>query len=571
MLADTALSLPDDPFSGVVSPQLLATTGVAPLSVISTGPDIISHYYNCIVKAQKEVILLTNYWQHGENVNRISDALRELNRRTAARGGSVVIKIMWDRGPRTPADLFRKRQIVPPGKWHGQGLPAPDELSHVTLEVLNYHEPPLGTFHAKLLLVDRRIALVNSNNIQDRPNLEACVHLEGNIVNAVYEVALLSWGRAPNPPLPCIDSPAPRDPRGAFRHLESENKSEHAAESRAQLDEGMRASEEPVKMHFSDIVEQMMVARAGATDTTGLRHVAEMWRRAAGRAGARNVDLKRLSEADANVHAARRLSNISSALDFANNSRVQGELRPEVIEKSRGGWDAQRIMGLLDFEPYIEHEPHAPVPMALVNRRPCGRPGHHDIRNPQAAAWLAAFRYAKQHVFIQSPTLNAAPIRAAVLAAVRRGVRVTLWIDLGFNDKSESLPFQGGTNEQVVSHLYRTLRHDGKGTEKLLEVFWYTGKDMDRPLNAVRKQRNCHVKFCAVDGQVAIIGSGNQDTQSWFHSQEINVMMDSKKVVSEWVAALRRNQSTHIYGRVDLDGVWRGKHGNQLTDTGRDA
>ena len=94
---------------------------------------------------------------------------------------------------------------------------------------------------------------------------------------------------------------------------------------------------------------------------------------------------------------------------------------------------------------------------------------------------------------------------------------------------------------------------------------------MDRPLNAVRKQRNCHVKFCAVDGQVAIIGSGNQDTQSWFHSQEINVMMDSKKVVSEWVAALRRNQSTHIYGRVDLDGVWRGKHGNQLTDTGRDA
>ena len=273
----------------------------------------------------------------------------------------------------------------------------------------------------------------------------------------------------------------------------------------------------------------------------------------------------------ANVHAARRLSNISSALDFANNSRVQGELRPEVIEKSRGGWDAQRIMGLLDFEPYIEHEPHAPVPMALVNRRPCGRPGHHDIRNPQAAAWLAAFRYAKQHVFIQSPTLNAAPIRAAVLAAVRRGVRVTLWIDLGFNDKSESLPFQGGTNEQVVSHLYRTLRHDGKGTEKLLEVFWYTGKDMDRPLNAVRKQRNCHVKFCAVDGQVAIIGSGNQDTQSWFHSQEINVMMDSKKVVSEWVAALRRNQSTHIYGRVDLDGVWRGKHGNQLTDTGRDA
>lgn len=41
----------------------------------------------------------------------------------------------------------------------------------------------MGTFHAKLLLVDRQVALINSNNIQDRPNVEACVRLEGDIVN----------------------------------------------------------------------------------------------------------------------------------------------------------------------------------------------------------------------------------------------------------------------------------------------------------------------------------------------------------------------------------------------------
>ncbi len=89
--------------------------------------------------------------------------------------------------------------------------------------------------------------------------------------------------------------------------------------------------------------------------------------------------------------------------------------------------------------------------MALVNRRPHGTPGHSDIRNPQDAAWLAGFRYAKKHIFIQSPTLNASPIKAAVHAAVRRHVKVELWLDLGFNDKSESMPFQGGTNEQVVT------------------------------------------------------------------------------------------------------------------------
>jgi phosphatidylserine/phosphatidylglycerophosphate/cardiolipin synthase-like enzyme len=59
-------------------------------------------------------------------------------------------------------------------------------------------------------------------------------------------------------------------------------------------------------------------------------------------------------------------------------------------------------------------------------------------------------------------------------------------------------------------------------------VYWYTGKDQVRPLNAVVKQRNCHIKFAAYDDEVLIIGNGNQDSQSWFHSQEVNVMIDSK-------------------------------------------
>jgi len=34
----------------------------------------------------------------------------------------------------------------------------------------------------------------------------------------------------------------------------------------------------------------------------------------------------------------------------------------------------------------------------------------------------------------QSPTLNAAPVVAAALGAVRRGLEVTLYLDLGYND-----------------------------------------------------------------------------------------------------------------------------------------
>lgn len=42
---------------------------------------------------------------------------------------------------------------------------------------------------------------------------------------------------------------------------------------------------------------------------------------------------------------------------------------------------------------------------------------------------------------------------------------------LGFNDKGESIPFQGGTNEEVVVELYDKLRPEKK--EQYLKVYWW--------------------------------------------------------------------------------------------------
>lgn len=66
-----------------------------------------------------------------------------------------------------------------------------------------------------------------------------------------------------------------------------------------------------------------------------------------------------------------------------------------------------------------------------------------------------------------------------------------------------------------------------------------------------------------VDEHVAIMGNGNQDTQSWFHSQEINVMLDSAEVCRAWIDGLRRNQNTHVYGALGKDGVWRDADGEE--------
>jgi hypothetical protein len=95
-------------------------------------------------------------------------------------------------------------------------IPHPDDLPNVDIEVVNFHKPVFGTFHSKYMVVDRRIAIVQSNNIQDIDNMEMMTQFEGPIVDSFYEVALLSWHNALKPPLPLMDRPAAGGPLPTF-------------------------------------------------------------------------------------------------------------------------------------------------------------------------------------------------------------------------------------------------------------------------------------------------------------------------------------------------------------------
>lgn len=171
-------------------------------------PDIMQHYYDCIVLAKQEVILATNYWQPSNSVDKISNSLRELSKRAGARGQKdLVVKIMWDRGQLSQA--VDNHAMVDQEGREALNLPKLDDIPNLTMEVINFHRPIMGTFHAKFLIVDRKVALVNSNNIQDRPNLEMMVHLEGPVVESFYDIFLYSWHHRLKPVLPCLMQPVP--------------------------------------------------------------------------------------------------------------------------------------------------------------------------------------------------------------------------------------------------------------------------------------------------------------------------------------------------------------------------
>jgi len=401
-----------------------------------------------------------------------------LNERAGKEKRKIVVKMLMDvasvknaLGPRFHRD---------PATWESIGIPAPEKLNNLNIEIVNYHCAPLGTFHVKLIVVDRTIALVNSNNVNVRSNVEMMCRFEGDVVNSIYDTFLISWCTAiQDPPgLPCLSKPTVAERDFSF----------------GQKDVSLHPGAETSLVHELVQDEQAYLKEDHPNKMAAVN--------------------KRL--------------NINKEAEATSEDDVS------------------------DFSPYIFHSPHKPVPMAVVNRQPYGMPGHSDLHTPQNAAWLAGLRFAEKEVLIQSPVFNAKPAVDAVLEACKRGIIVTLYVDIGFNDLAETVPFQGGTNEQVMRRMFDELIAYGK--EDNLRYHWYTAKDQNVPIHFETGQRNCHVKFFQVDGKVGIMGSGNMDTQSWFHSAEVNVMIDSEDLVKEWLNGLNANQNTEKYGRINPQG-----------------
>ncbi|KAJ6160863.1 hypothetical protein N7470_004259, partial [Penicillium chermesinum] len=436
-----------------------------------TLPDLCRHLGNCIARAEHEVFLGTNFWIHSNASTLVTNGIRELSRRAGERGQKIVMKMVYDRG--NPRQVMENRLYVGDEERAGGKvrLPSAAEIPNVDLQVINFHRPIFGTFHAKFTVIDRRIALLQSSNIQDNDNLEMLSHIEGPIVDAFYDAALLSWGKPLNPPLPLLDSPARSAP--------------------------IPSLEKPPKIPpESEFPEH----------TTSSEHYDE----------------------DFAAEAARVNSSLfprnGETLTQAVTRHLNTTIQPDTVGNAP---DTDQDPKML---PYILLPRHEPVPMALVNRPPYGE-----------------------------------PLLEPLLDAVRRGVTVTPYLCLGYNDSGELLPFQNGTNEMIANRLYNALETDEEKAR--LRVHYYVGKDQVEPIHNSFKKRSCHIKLMIVDEQIAIQGNGNLDTQSFYHSQEINVLLDSPLICKAWLEAINLNQNTAKYGAASTkDGCWHREGSGEIPE-----
>ncbi|CAK7198325.1 hypothetical protein SEUCBS139899_000985 [Sporothrix eucalyptigena] len=642
---DVLAVVEESPERAMVSPSLLGSCGVAPLTVISTIPDIARHMANVIARAEKEVFLATNYWQDSVASRYLTNAMRELDRRAGARGERIVFKVIYDRG--SPKQLLDPHYIVGVDEYTGKNvkIPSPEEMPNIDMQVQNYHQAMVGTFHAKYMVVDRKIAILQSNNIQDNDNLEMMVHYEGPIVDSFYDMALMSWHKKMEPPLPSYNSPAAAGGLSSDATTAAAGTSASAPATNTWLsnkevpppqtaetlvdEKGVRqpgalhptdanAPQESTDVHRSDIVTGPTTtastlhphkSKSGVENTTANPDVnketaAEIKEGNTGSAeGTKDIIVSGPNQPNGPDPATQ--SFLSAAFqplaassihqptsgdtllpqstnehpqydnDIAGEvTRVQtsvsakpGETQMEAISRLLNHTvndlkaDAPELPVGDEMTPYIPHAVHEPFPIAMVNRPPFGPPTHSAVVQPQNAAWLSALWNAQKNVFIQTPTLNAEPLVPAIYEACERGLDVICYVCLGYNDMGELLPRQGGTNEMIAHQLYQALSEEGR---KHLHYFWYVAKDQTRPIPQNKKKRDCHIKLMIVDEHIGIMGNGNQDTQSWYHSQEINVMLDSSDVCRAWIDGLRRNENTHLYGGlVKEEGIWRDYEGKE--------
>ncbi len=182
---------------------------------------------------------------------------------------------------------------------------------------------------------------------------------------------------------------------------------------------------------------------------------------------------------------------------------------------------------------------------------------------PLNVALLQLFEQAQRSIYIQTPNITCEPVIVALAAALARGVDVTVVTNRNMMIL-EQLVTAGTTTSWSIRSLirrFRRLNRDdvemGRRRRGRLQISYFHPKSRAgpsgrerRPLITTSSQGeeplHSHLKLTLVDGEYAVLGSGNLDRASWFTSQELGIMFHG----STFCAALKAGVDGVLEGRL---------------------
>ena len=159
--------------------------------------------------AQQEILFVTCFWARSACLQKLCSTLVDLSHRHFQSTGRSKLRVRLCFSSRSLTQkLFHTSSAngytYPPSKWRSLGLPAPEDLQGLDLQVKSLFVLPFSVMHPKFVIIDRQRVLLSSCNLSWESWLECCLPLTGPIVNLFVRFWHDTWGRDDRADLPAI-------------------------------------------------------------------------------------------------------------------------------------------------------------------------------------------------------------------------------------------------------------------------------------------------------------------------------------------------------------------------------
>jgi phosphatidylserine/phosphatidylglycerophosphate/cardiolipin synthase-like enzyme len=181
--------------------SLLTTSGIHAIN-LGTGNRILASLLPALENAESEVIFVTCYWAASESLNRICDSLRKLSARAVTQGRKIRVRICFSSSGLLQK-LFHTQsaigKVYEPGEWSkALGLPGPDELEGLDLQIKSIFLLPISIIHPKFVIIDRKRAFLPSCNVSWEEWFEGCLELSGPVIGQFLRFWEEFWADDPD-------------------------------------------------------------------------------------------------------------------------------------------------------------------------------------------------------------------------------------------------------------------------------------------------------------------------------------------------------------------------------------
>ncbi|KAL9066959.1 MAG: hypothetical protein Q9161_007203 [Pseudevernia consocians] len=150
--------------------------------------------------AHYEILFVTCFWARSPSLEKLCSTLLKLSDKARFQpSGTPNLRVRLCFSSRSLTQkLFHTSSetgyVYPPSGWRSLGLPPPEDLEGLDLQVKSLFVLPFSVMHPKFVIIDRRRVLLPSCNLSWESWLECCLPVTGPIVSSFVRFWQHTWG-----------------------------------------------------------------------------------------------------------------------------------------------------------------------------------------------------------------------------------------------------------------------------------------------------------------------------------------------------------------------------------------